>query len=97
MASEFLTHPYSCGAIKISEKRRIPLRNVSKGPLSLPRDCRVPHISLVFGEMWDTTALSFQLSIYPTGLAVNIGGILHLAKNERNVGHGGFRFQMQQN
>jgi hypothetical protein len=47
----------------------------------------VPHISLVFREMWDTTALSLWLSIYPTHLAVNIGGIPHLAKNERDMGH----------
>jgi len=47
----------------------------------------VAHISLVFREMWDTTALSLWLSIHPTDLAVNIGGIPHLAKNERDMGH----------
>jgi hypothetical protein len=47
----------------------------------------VPHISLVFRKMWDTTALSVGLSIHPTRLAINIGGIPHLAKNERDMGH----------
>jgi hypothetical protein len=28
-------------------------------------------------------------------LAGNIGGIPHLAKNERDVGHGGFSLQVQ--
>ena len=51
---------------------------------------RVPHISLVFREMWDTTTPSLQLSIQPMHLAVNLGGIPHLAKNERDVGHPAF-------
>jgi hypothetical protein len=33
---------------------------------------------------------SLWLSIHPTHLAVNIGGIPHLAKNQRNVGHPSF-------
>jgi hypothetical protein len=45
-----------------------------------------PGISLVFREMWDSTALSLWLSIHPH-LAVKICGIPHLAKNERDVGH----------
>ena len=58
-------------------------------PLCLwfPRQGRVPHISLVFREMWDTTAPSPLLSIHPIHLTINIGGIPHLAKNERDVGH----------
>jgi hypothetical protein len=36
---------------------------------------RVALISLVFREMWETTALSLRLSIHPMRLAVNIGGI----------------------
>ena len=40
--------------------------------------------------MWDTTALSLRLSIHPTHLAVNIGGIPYLAKNERDMGHPSF-------
>ena len=39
-----------------------------------------PGISLVFREMWETTALSLWLSIHPIYLAVNIGGIPYLAK-----------------
>src|SRR6202453_4135961 len=55
-----------------------------------PDEGRVAHISLVFREMWDTTALSLRLSINPIHLAVNIGGIPHLAKNQRDVGHPSF-------
>jgi hypothetical protein len=53
--------------------------------LSFPHQGRVPHISLVFREMWDTTGLSLSLSIHPRRLAVNIGGIPYLAKNERDT------------
>jgi hypothetical protein len=49
-----------------------------------------PGISLVFREIWDTTALSLWLSIHPIYLAVNLGGIPHLAKNERDMGHPSF-------
>jgi hypothetical protein len=35
--------------------------------------------------MWDSSALSLLLSIHPTHLAVNIGGIPYLAKNERDT------------
>jgi hypothetical protein len=48
------------------------------------------HISLVFREMWDSTALSLWLLIHPMHLAVNIGGIPYLAKNERDMGHPSF-------
>jgi hypothetical protein len=47
----------------------------------------VPHISLVFREMWDTTALSLWTLDSSDALTVNIGGIPHLAKNERDMGH----------
>ena len=50
-----------------------------------PHRGRVPHISLVFREIWDTTAVSLRLSIHPTRLAVNLGGIPHLAKNQRDT------------
>jgi len=50
----------------------------------------VAHISLVFCEIWDTTALSPWLPIHPIHLAVNIGGIPHLAKHERDMGHPSF-------
>ena len=48
----------------------------------------MPHISLVLREMWDTTApstLNCQMHC-----SVNIRGIPHLAKNERDVGHPAF-------
>jgi putative AlgH/UPF0301 family transcriptional regulator len=41
------------------------------GTRSFPRKGRVPHISLVVREMWDSTALSLWLSIHPTDLAPN--------------------------
>src|ERR1700722_11832737 len=37
-----------------------------------------------------TTSLSLCLSIHPTDLSVNIGGMPHLAKNERDMGHPSF-------
>src|ERR1700744_3641624 len=37
--------------------------------------------------MWDTTALTLWLSTHQRHLTVNIGGIPHLAKNERDMGH----------
>ena len=46
----------------------------------------VPHISLVFREMWDTTAAdlhSLRVQIMP----IEVRGIPHLAKNERDMGH----------
>ena len=50
---------------------------VSTADLSalVPDEGRVPHISLVFREMWDTTAPSLYLSIHPMHLAVNVGGM----------------------
>jgi hypothetical protein len=56
----------------------------------------VAHISLVFREMWDTTALFLRLSMRPMHLAVNLGGIPHLAKNKRDVGHPSFLFRTEQ-
>src|ERR1700721_2459241 len=50
--------------------------------LWFPDEGRVPHISLVFREMWDTTVPSLWLSIPTIHLAVNMGGITHLEKNE---------------
>ena len=50
----------------------------------------VPHISLVFREMWDTTSTFPLTLIHPKHLAINVGGIPHLAKNERDVGHPAF-------
>jgi hypothetical protein len=53
--------------------------------LHLNPESAVPHISLVFREMWDTTALHVRLS--EVGKKVKVRGIPHLAKNERDMGH----------
>jgi hypothetical protein len=45
----------------------------------------VPHISLVFREMWDTTKFHLFLTFEKTH--VECCGIPHLAKNERDMGH----------
>jgi hypothetical protein len=47
---------------------------------------RVPHISLVFREMWDTTAADLHSSA-PQRLPIEVRGIPYLAKNERDMGH----------
>jgi hypothetical protein len=49
-------------------------------------DHRVPHISLVFCEMWDATAADLH-SLALQGPPIEVRGIPHLAKNERDVGH----------
>ncbi len=46
----------------------------------------MPHISLVFREMWDSTELHLQF--YRPN--VESRGIPHLAKNERDMGHPAF-------
>jgi hypothetical protein len=46
----------------------------------------VPHISLVFCEMWDTADLDLHFSTLQ-GLPIDSRGIPHLAKNERDMGH----------
>ena len=46
----------------------------------------VPHISLVFREMWDTTAADLH-SWAPQGLSIEVRGIPYLAKNDRDMGH----------
>jgi hypothetical protein len=57
------------------------------GPISVPTtNHRVPHISLVFGEMWDTTAADRHFSALQE-LPIEVCGIPHLAKNERDMGH----------
>jgi hypothetical protein len=45
----------------------------------------VPHISLVFREMWEAT----NLNLFPTFGRKHLesGGIPYLAKNERDMGH----------
>jgi hypothetical protein len=62
----------------------MPLRGLEAGghPL-LSTERGVPHISLPFREMWDTTALHVPLST--VGKKVEVRGIPHLAKNERDT------------
>jgi hypothetical protein len=45
----------------------------------------VPHISLVFREMWETTAFHVPLSNVEKKFKVR--GLPYLAKNERDMGH----------
>jgi hypothetical protein len=57
-------------------------------PVALPCNRnrgRVPHISLVFREMWDSTALFLWLLIRPMHLALHVSGVPHPAKNERDT------------
>jgi hypothetical protein len=83
------------GPKKMGEAQRSPLlcqpsnlvgdtESIRKKPRSA-RVSRVPHISLVFREMWDTTALSRTILFHPKKLKVNIRGIPHLAKNQRDA------------
>jgi hypothetical protein len=50
-----------------------------------PKNRGVPHISLVFREMWDTTTLHVLLS--EVGKEVKVRGLPYLAKNERGMAH----------
>src|ERR1700722_13560668 len=54
-------------------------------------NARVPHISLVFREMWDTTDFDRSLHRTKRESEGRSSGIPHLAKNERDVGHPSFR------
>jgi hypothetical protein len=52
------------------------------------------HISLVFREMWDSTELNSMFFTFSSSLdtlirrrEIQIRGIPHLAKNERDMGH----------
>src|ERR1700722_11848628 len=60
--------------------------------LHLNLESAVPHISLVFRGMWDTTAANLR-SLAPLTEPVQIRGIPHLAKNERDMGHPTLRRQ----
>src|ERR1700679_2989727 len=64
----------------------MPLRGLEAGghPL-LSTERGVPHISLVFREMWDTTAL--HVPLFKVGKKVKFRSLPHLAKNERDMGH----------
>jgi hypothetical protein len=48
----------------------VPARRTG-APHLFPREGQVPHISLVFREMWDSNALSLWLSIRPMRLAAH--------------------------
>jgi hypothetical protein len=55
--------------------------------LSFPSERRVAHISLVFREMWDSTAVDREVLRMNRESEGKSSGIPHLAKNERDVGH----------
>jgi hypothetical protein len=55
--------------------------------LLFPSNGRVPHISLVFREMWETTPLSLWLSIHPMHLAVNLAGCNLRSRLKPNLDH----------
>ncbi len=80
----------------IREHRKTIDRLARESEISPSKDCRVPHISLVFREMWDSTAVHRPLStgnrscrmvLYTTHTKGEVRGIPHLAKYERDVGH----------
>ncbi len=52
----------------------------------LTSDERVPHISLVFREIWDTMTAGLKF-LAPQEVAERDPRIPHLAKNERDMGH----------
>ena len=52
----------------------------------LTTDQRVAHISLVFREMWETTASNLQFLALQR-LPSRDPRLPHLAKNERDMGH----------
>ena len=60
------------------------------GCLWFPHEGRVPHISLVFREMWDTTDVDRLVHGMNRESEGWCSGIPHLAKNERDVGHPSF-------
>jgi hypothetical protein len=47
---------------------------------------RVPHISLVFREMWDTTAADLHPSALQE-LPIEVRGLPYLARFSRDMGH----------
>jgi hypothetical protein len=55
--------------------------------LSFPHGGRVPHISLVFREMWDTTDVDRSVHRMNRESEGRCIGIPHLAKNQRDMGH----------
>jgi hypothetical protein len=61
-------------------------RPAARQPSSLTNG-RVPHISLVFREMWDTTNVDRSVRRVNQESEGRCSGIPHLAKNERDMGH----------
>ena len=74
--------------------RRLPTQTNCSPCLKLhPQvEPRVPHISLVFREIWDTTDVDRSVLQMTRELEGRCSGIPHLAKNERDVGHPGSSF-----
>ena len=62
----------------------------AEGWVSMTAERWVPHISLVFCEMWDTTTVTLQVLVLDGQFQVKVRCIPDLAKNERDVGHPGF-------
>jgi len=48
---------------------------------------RVPHISPVFGEMWELADLKFETLRHLRHTRAGICHFPHLAKNRRDMGH----------
>ncbi len=65
-------------------------KNAMGRGLWLPDEGRVPHISLVFREMWDTANVDRSVHRTNRNSEEWCSGIPHLAKNERDVGHPAF-------
>ena len=55
--------------------------------LRFPDKGRVPHVSLVFREMWDITDVDRSVHRMNQESEGRCSGIPHLAKNERDMGH----------
>jgi hypothetical protein len=70
--------------VAANDRFKIKLR-VAPSVFSPSKNRGVPHISLVFREMWETTAL--HLPLLKVDKKVKVRGLPHLAKNERDMGH----------
>jgi hypothetical protein len=67
----------------------------TRGRCLVPRTGN-PGISLVFREMWDTTDVDRKVRRTNRESEGKSSGIPYLAKNERDMGHGGYKLQVQQ-
>ena len=79
--------PNDCFYLTGFRSRLRPLKSLETSTTTNPR---VPHISLVFREIWGTTNLNLYLRMVELKLLVERSGLPHLAKNERDVGHPAF-------